>query len=95
MSASLPDELHHLPITSVKFDRSLIAHLTEPGSAEADFIASMVTQVAQHGWAVAASGVETAAQLARLEALHVQFAQGYLLAEPLEGTAATELLGKE
>jgi len=74
---SSPASLQHLPISSLKIDRSFVARLDlDPGD---DAMVTAVIGLAHTlGLDVIAEGVETAGQLARLDALGCDYAQGYL-----------------
>ena len=84
--------LQRLPIDELKVDRSFVAPLTrdEPSSAIVESIIGLAHAV---GLTVVAEGVETAEQLAELDRLGCDQAQGYLLARPQSSEAVTRLLG--
>jgi len=44
---------------------------------------------------VTAEGIETPEQLAKLQELHCESGQGFLLSRPLSATAVTEMLTSE
>jgi EAL domain-containing protein (putative c-di-GMP-specific phosphodiesterase class I) len=83
--------LQRLPIDELKVDRSFVAPLTrdQPSSAIVESIIGLAHAV---GLTVVAEGVETLEQLAELERLGCDEAQGYLLARPQTSTAITPLL---
>jgi diguanylate cyclase (GGDEF)-like protein len=83
-------QLHRLPVTEVKIDRSFIARLGEDGSS--DFIAGIVGLSHGLGLRVVAEGVETRDQFDALGAMGCERAQGYLFSKPVDATVLEELL---
>ena len=73
-------QLRHLPVDAIKIDKSFLTP-TEPGSAE--LVALMTAAAHACGLLVVAEGVEREDQLALVQELHCDSAQGYLLAHPL------------
>ena len=74
--------LRHLPLDSVKIDRSFVASLgTDP--ADSAVVGALVELGHALGLTVVAEGVETDEQLARLRDLGCDGAQGYLFSRPL------------
>ncbi|MBZ5488867.1 EAL domain-containing protein [Halomonas aquamarina] len=74
--------LKHLPISTVKIDRSFINELTH--SEDDSAIVQGIISMAHHlGLAVVAEGVETEEQYQRLKEYHCDIFQGYLLARPM------------
>ncbi|WP_449386138.1 putative bifunctional diguanylate cyclase/phosphodiesterase [Cellulomonas soli] len=72
-------QLQHLPATTLKIDRSLVAS----GDAGAPELVALVTQAAHvFGMRVVAEGVETVEQLAVVRDAGCDSVQGYLLARP-------------
>ena len=72
---------------TLKVDRSFVDKMMQsPESAE--LVRTVVTMAHNLGMRVVAEGVETAAQLARLEALGCEYVQGYLFSRPLDADAA-------
>jgi diguanylate cyclase (GGDEF)-like protein/PAS domain S-box-containing protein len=86
--------LKALPIGALKIDRSLVARLDlDP---DGDAVAAAVVGLGRAlGLTVIAEGVETPRQLARLDQLGCDLAQGYLFARPEPGGRAGELLGHD
>ncbi|MGL5081867.1 MAG: putative bifunctional diguanylate cyclase/phosphodiesterase [Microcoleaceae cyanobacterium] len=83
--------LHEFPIDTLKIDRAFIKRMeTDAGSLE--MVKMIVTLAHSLGMNVVAEGVETETQLQRLAELGCEFAQGYLLAQPVESTIAEEFL---
>jgi diguanylate cyclase (GGDEF)-like protein/PAS domain S-box-containing protein len=86
--------LKRMPVDSLKIDRSFVAGLgKDPGD---DAIVSGTIDLAHAlGLKVVAEGVETAEQLARLEDLGCDLAQGFFLSEPLSVEEASDLLAND
>jgi diguanylate cyclase (GGDEF)-like protein/PAS domain S-box-containing protein len=78
--------LTRLPLDILKLDREFIARLA-PGSHEAAVTAAIVQMAGAIGLTVIAEGVETAEQAQVLEAIGVEFAQGYHFARPMTPAA--------
>ena len=91
--SSLPS-LQYLPLAALKVDRAFVARLDlDP---EDDAMVAAVTGLAHTlGLTVIAEGVETGRQLARLDALGCDAAQGYLFARPETASRVGELLGQD
>jgi EAL domain-containing protein (putative c-di-GMP-specific phosphodiesterase class I) len=82
--------LSELPIDSLKIDRSFVHRLQ--GSAESsEIVRAILTLGSSLGKQVIAEGVESEAQLARLEQLECGHGQGFLMAEPLTARQAGAL----
>jgi diguanylate cyclase (GGDEF)-like protein len=82
-------QLHRLPVTEIKIDRSFTARLPEEGPA---FIAGIVGLGHGLGLRVVAEGVETWEQLQLIRAVGCERAQGYLFGEPVSLTALEKML---
>lgn len=89
--------LHKLPFDTLKIDRAFLedarlamqANETHRSSA----IISTITQLAEHlRLNVVAEGITEHQQIATLQALSCQFAQGWFFSKPLKPEQATELL---
>ena len=91
--SSLPS-LQYLPVAALKVDRSFVARLDLEPEDDA-MVAAVVGLAHTLGLAVIAEGVETPRQLARLDALGCDYAQGYLFARPETGGRVGELLGQD
>jgi diguanylate cyclase (GGDEF)-like protein/PAS domain S-box-containing protein len=83
--------LRRFPIDQLKIDRSFVAGLEEHESDRA-IVRAIVGMAAALGLTVVPEGVETDEQLGALVELGCDFAQGFLLARPLEPAAVEELL---
>jgi diguanylate cyclase (GGDEF)-like protein/PAS domain S-box-containing protein len=83
--------LRQLPIDKLKIDRSFLREIDSQPADEA--IVRAIAAMAQTlGIAVAAEGVESAAQLARLRALGCEQWQGHYFSEPVEAVAFEKML---
>jgi diguanylate cyclase (GGDEF)-like protein/PAS domain S-box-containing protein len=83
--------LKRFPIDQLKIDRSFVAGLEDRDEDRA-IVGAIVGMAGALGLTVVPEGVETEAQLAALVELGCQYAQGFLLARPLEPAALEELL---
>ncbi|NES20913.1 MAG: EAL domain-containing protein [Symploca sp. SIO3E6] len=91
MNYSCLSQLAHLPVNTLKINRSLIEQLREDTQEES--IVSTIINLASHlGAAVVAEGVETPKQLEQLKQLKCPQVQGYLFSSALEVEAVTALL---
>ncbi len=86
-------QLIRLPITKVKFDRSLIAGLGTDQKAEI-MLKHLLTMVAELGLQAVAEGIETPEQAAILLRLGCQAGQGYFFSVPLSAQAVSDALMK-
>ena len=78
--------LRDLPATALKIDPSLVAALSQPGQ-DRGVVGAIVGLAHGLGMQTIAEGVETEEQLVQVRAVGSDFAQGYLLGEPLPGAA--------
>jgi diguanylate cyclase (GGDEF)-like protein/PAS domain S-box-containing protein len=83
--------LRSLPVTTLKIDRSFIARL-DLGPPDDTMVAAVIGLARTLGLSVIATGVETPAQLAKLDDLGCDFAQGFLFAQPETGGRTSEIL---
>jgi diguanylate cyclase (GGDEF)-like protein len=91
VGASSLTALQDLPITHVKLDRELIDRLAD-GRDFVALVQSIVELAHNLGIRVIAEGVQHADQLAQVQALECDTAQGYLFGLPADADAATRLL---
>jgi diguanylate cyclase (GGDEF)-like protein/PAS domain S-box-containing protein len=84
--------LRQIPVTTVKIDRSFMAHVTTFGSEDHSIVSGVVALAHAMGLTVTAEGVETADQAGTLFDLGADRAQGYLYARPLPAAEAMGLL---
>jgi EAL domain-containing protein (putative c-di-GMP-specific phosphodiesterase class I) len=76
--------LQYLPLSSLKIDRSFVARL-DRDPADGAMVAAVIGLGHTLGLTVIAEGVETPRELARLDQLGCDYAQGYLFARPRDG----------
>jgi len=74
--------LHRLPIDNLKIDRSFINSISS-NSDSLEIIKTIITLAHNLDMDAIAEGVETLEQLQKLKSMGCEFAQGYLLARPL------------
>jgi diguanylate cyclase (GGDEF)-like protein len=83
--------LRGFPGDALKIDRSFVDSMsTDPGAFH--IVAAVISLAHELGMSVVAEGVETDWQLGRLRELDCEYAQGFLLARPLDAEAAGRLL---
>ena len=75
--------LHTLPIDALKLDQAFIRHMSDNGEHGAT-VQAVITLAMNRGIEVIAEGVETAGQLAQLQALDCELGQGYYFSRPLD-----------
>lgn len=83
--------LRQFPIDTLKIDRSFTQEMVED-AGQGSIVVALVTMAHAFQVKVVAEGVETAAQLAYLQAQQCDEAQGYLFSPPISGEALTRLL---
>jgi EAL domain-containing protein (putative c-di-GMP-specific phosphodiesterase class I) len=85
--------LHRYPVDALKIDRSFVTAIIDDSTDGDVIVRSTVALAHSLGLRVVAEGIETPAQLRRLQSFGCEFGQGYLLARP-GSRADTELLLK-
>ncbi|MBL0375054.1 EAL domain-containing protein [Rhizobium sp. KVB221] len=83
--------LSRLPVSRLKIDRTFILNMCEDDNA-ATIVQATVGLAHSLGMRVVAEGIETEAQLSRLQACNCDFGQGYLLSRPLEPAAVSTFM---
>lgn len=83
--------LRHLPIDTLKIDRSFISHV-DVNPADQAIVSAVFAMAKSLGLRVVAEGVETAAQLEALNRHHCEIAQGYFFSRPLPADRCATLL---
>jgi EAL domain-containing protein (putative c-di-GMP-specific phosphodiesterase class I) len=83
--------LRRFPLDVVKLDRSFVSELGADPAADS-IIAAVIGMAQALGMEVIAEGVETEAQLSRLERLGCRLAQGYHFAPPMPPAALDEFV---
>ena len=85
--------LHSLPLDGLKIDRSFVSRM--PGNhATRQMVRTIALLARGLDLAVIAEGVETAEQLEDVRAMGCDYAQGYLIAPPLEPEGMRALLAE-
>jgi diguanylate cyclase (GGDEF)-like protein len=82
--------LKHLPLDTIKVDRSFVAGLD--GSADRSIVDAVIALAHGLGIGVVAEGIETASQLERLRELGCDRGQGYLFSRPVPSDRVARLL---
>jgi diguanylate cyclase (GGDEF)-like protein len=85
--------LHRFPLNHLKIDRSFIQNLDDRRDYAA-VVHAIITLARNLGIGLIAEGIETAEQLAMLQAMDCDEAQGFYFARPLEAVEAEEYLRK-
>jgi diguanylate cyclase (GGDEF)-like protein len=83
--------LHHLPIDTLKIDRSFINRVGKNGE-NTEIIQAIISLASNLGMGAIAEGVETQEQLSQIKLLDCEFCQGFLFYPPLEAEAARKVL---
>ena len=83
--------LHRLPVDSLKVDRSFVNQI-QIGKRNNQIVETIMALGNQLELDTIAEGIETQAQLERLQQLGYKFGQGYLFSRPLSQAAAEALL---
>ncbi len=91
-SYSSLQHLHHLPITAVKIDRSLVQRLCDT-SGSYPIVNAIIALAHSLKLEVIAAGVEREEQRIILERLGCDSMQGYLFAKPASAEVVTKILG--
>lgn len=86
--------LHRFPVDTLKVDRSFVSRMGDT-SDDAAIVQTIIMLSHNLGMDVIAEGVETAAQLAQLQALNCEYGQGYFFSKPVDSSAASALLAAE
>lgn len=88
------NNLHRLPLSSLKIDRSFVNRIeTEIGND--DIIRTIISLAKTLELEIIAEGIETPIQASRLESLDCSFGQGYYFGRPLNAEAARHILCAE
>jgi EAL domain-containing protein (putative c-di-GMP-specific phosphodiesterase class I) len=86
--------LHRLQVDTLKIDRSFVSRmgLDDHGS---EMVRAVISLAHTLGMDVVAEGVETVEQLAQLDALGCDYAQGFLFAKAVEAAQADHLIASQ
>jgi EAL domain-containing protein (putative c-di-GMP-specific phosphodiesterase class I) len=82
--------LKHLPLDTIKIDRSFVAGIEEV--ADRAIVDAVIAMAHGLGIGVVAEGIETAGQAARLRELGCDLGQGYLFSRPVPAARTGALL---
>jgi diguanylate cyclase (GGDEF)-like protein/PAS domain S-box-containing protein len=86
--------LESLAVDELKIDSSVVAAADKGDQAAAATLAGIVSLAGSLGMRTTAKGIETDGQLAQVRRAGCEFAQGYLLARPMEAARLGRLLGR-
>jgi EAL domain-containing protein (putative c-di-GMP-specific phosphodiesterase class I) len=86
--------LHTLPVNHLKIDRCFVSEM-DRRPQKREIVRTIVTLAHRLGMDVVAEGVETRAQLSRLQTMRCDYAQGYLFSVPLDAEGARRLLDRD
>lgn len=85
--------LHHLPINTLKIDRSFLGSTDQSG--EWEIVRTIITLAHNLGLDVIAEGIETPIHVEHLKALDCEYGQGYFFSKPEDVPAIEQLLLKQ
>ena len=88
------ERLRNFPLSILKIDRSFIASAANQNE-NSEIVKTIITLAHSLGLEVTAEGVETAEQMAQMQALGCEYGQGYFFSPPLNSQAATALIKSE
>jgi EAL domain-containing protein (putative c-di-GMP-specific phosphodiesterase class I) len=83
--------LYRLPIDTLKIDRSFVSRIGAQGE-DSEIVETIVALAHHLKLDVIAEGVETAEQLAQLQALGCEYGQGYYFSRPVDAETASDLI---
>ena len=83
--------LHNFRFDTLKLDRSFVGRIDSSGK-NTEIVRTIVSLARALAMDVVAEGVETAAQVAQLQLLHCDYAQGYYFARPMDAGQLADLL---
>lgn len=86
--------LHDLPVAAIKIDRSFIKNMSLDGRHAAT-IQAIVSLARNRGMQVIAEGIETVEQLAQIQALECDYAQGFYFSTPVEPDEIERLISTD
>ena len=86
--------LHRLPTHTIKIDRSFVRRMSEQ-NGKSQIVGTIVTLARNLGMRVAAEGLETADQLAKLRQLECEYGQGFFFSKPLAHDDAERLIASQ
>lgn len=83
--------LHRFPLNILKIDRSFVSRLAVDSQHSA-IVQAILSLAHNLGMQATAEGIETAEQMAQLQAMQCEYGQGYLISKPLDSKAAERLI---
>ncbi len=86
--------LHHLPINTLKIDRSFISPQDYEGESW-EIVRTIINLAHNLGLDVVAEGIETEEQLAQLRSLQCEYGQGYYFSRPVNSQSMAALLAEQ
>lgn len=90
----LPSRMCYEYFDRLNVDRSLVSQI-DKDQESLEILQTIVAIARNLNMDMTVAGVETAAQLARLNALKCEYGQGYFFSKPVESEAATTLIGAQ
>ncbi|HEX4951538.1 MAG TPA: EAL domain-containing protein [Blastocatellia bacterium] len=85
--------LHRLPLTTLKVDRSFVSQMTE-NNENLEIVRTIILLAKNLKLDVIAEGLETPQQMEMLRELNCNYGQGYLFSRPVAAQVAEELIRK-
>ncbi len=86
--------LPQFPVDNLKIDRSFVDAM-DVGQQNMEIVKTISTLAQALNMQVIAEGIETEAQLSSLQALGVEFGQGFLFSKPLTPELSEKMIGKQ
>ncbi len=86
--------LQHLPVQTIKIDRTFIRTIRDADTVP-DIVRGILLMIKKAGFQAVAEGIETEQQLTALSQLDCDYGQGFLMARPMDATAATRWLNEK
>ena len=90
----LPNRMCYEHFDRLNVDRSLISQIDKDEESR-EILQTIIAIASNLGMDMTVAGVETAAQLARLNALECEYGQGYFFSKPVESEAASTLINSQ
>ena len=84
--------LKHLPLDTIKIDRSFVTGLGDPGQANLPIVQAVISLAHGLGIEVVAEGIETVDEAARLRELRCDRGQGYVYSRPIPAQHVSRLM---
>jgi EAL domain-containing protein (putative c-di-GMP-specific phosphodiesterase class I) len=86
--------LYRFPIDALKIDRAFVSRIGANGE-NAEFVRTIAALAHELGLSVVAEGVETHGQIAMIEEVGCEQAQGYLVSRPLDSVQAAQFISAQ